>query len=211
MPTALIEVDRHLFEPIVPAGYADLTVKSIQSSPYDDRDHLLDLERLDFAYRMVSVALQSFEITTAKYAFDPYAESFNIRQVWQLAVQYAHNLGRTLPSTEIYVIAFRSQLHTETQQSAERRKFLGDVDKASHAEANIAGGLLKYWFGTPENTLGRNLATCWWRSKADAKTGGGGPAHRKGMAKVRGWFAHWQVEEYRVEFAEEGYSIEVLE
>ena len=208
MPTALIDVDKHLFEPIVKPGYADLDQKRIQSSPYTEIDHLLNLDDLQFGYRAIALALQSFEITSQRYAFDPYDDSFNIQQIWQLAHEYAIKLGKSLPTTEIYVIAFRSQLHTETQQSEERRVYLGQVDKASHQEANLSGGLLKYWFGTPEDTLGRNLATCWWRSKEDAKAGGGGKAHRQGMAKVKGWFGHWQVEEYRVVFGADRYSIE---
>lgn len=208
MPTALIDVDRHLFEPIAKAGHADLTQQRIQASPYTETEHLLQLENLQFEYRAIALALQSLEITSQRYAFDPYDDSFNIQQIWQLAQDYAQKLGKPLPTTEIYVIAFRSQLHTETQQSTERRKYLGEVDKASHEEANLSGGLLKYWFGTPEDTLGRNLATCWWRSKEDAKAGGGGKAHRQGMAKVKGWFGHWQVEEYKVVFAPHKYSID---
>lgn len=210
MPTALIDVDKHLFEPIVNPGCADLTARHIQASPYNEGDHLLDLDLLSLGYRVLALALQSFEITSKRYAFDPYDESFNIQVIWQLAKDYARQLGQPLPETEVYVIAFRSQLHTDTQQSADRRKYLGEVDKASHEEANVSGGLLKYWFGTPEDTMGRNLATCWWRSKEDAKAGGGGKAHRQGMAKVKGWFAHWQVEEYRVVFTDNDYTFSRL-
>jgi len=34
-----------------------------------------------------------------------------------------------------------------------------ELDEGSHAEATKSGGLLKYWFGMPDED-GRNLATC---------------------------------------------------
>jgi hypothetical protein len=36
---------------------------------------------------------------------------------------------------------------------------LHDLDKYSHGEATVSGGLLKYWFGSCDGEE-RNLATC---------------------------------------------------
>lgn len=60
----------------------------------------------------------------------------------------------------------------------------------AHAEAMSGdhsdgdSGFLKYWFGAPDGE-GRNLATCIWRSKADARRGSGGLMHRKAAMAAR--------------------------
>lgn len=199
--TATIEDDQDLLVPVHDHKKRHLDVRDvveIRSSPYYDKSHWLDLKTLEEPYKVLALALQSFQPVTEKYAFDPYQEAFNISEVIELAKDYSKQLQVDFPKTTLYVIAFRSILYAEVQASAEKRQFLAKVDNDSHIEANVSGGLLKYWFGTPDDVHGQNLATCWWVSKQHAKNGGGGEAHRLGMKAVRLWFEHWQVEEYEL-------------
>ena len=55
---------------------------------------------------------------------------------------------------DFYVIVFRSKVNQHAD-----RQLLGELDKAAHLEAVESGGLLKYWFGEPDEA-GRILATC---------------------------------------------------
>lgn len=50
----------------------------------------------------------------------------------------------------------------------------------------------RYWFGRP-NKLGRNLATCIWRTQEDAKLGGIGPAHRRAVGAARHMYTEWSI------------------
>lgn len=207
--TARISDDSGLFVPVKPIDSPLIAnEKYIRSSPYFEQDHLLELEKLEVGYRALALALQSFQARSEKdYAFAPYSEAFNIESIILRARQYATELGaEEFPEIKVYIIAFRSILHLDVQESAEKRKKLAEIDKDSHAEANLSGGLLKYWFGTPDDVFAKNLATCWWRNSQDAKAGGGGRAHRDGMRLVKGWFKHWQVEEYALVISEDTFS-----
>ena len=211
--TALIKDDFNLLDPIHdPSKPLDITqLTHIKSSPYVEPDHLLDLSSLSDEYRVLALALQSFHpINNHNYANSTYLEAFNIDVILELVREYSFQLNILFPSTTVYIIVFRSALYEEVRNSSEKRQFLADIDKASHEEANESGGLLKYWFGTPDDTDGRNLATCWWRNREDAKLGGGGKAHRKGMREVKSWFKHWQVEEYTLKIYEQasGFSFD---
>lgn len=203
--TALIEGDNDLLIPVRRASAGlDIGVDLIRSSPYYEAPHLLDLTRLTDEYRILALALQAFQPLSSQYAFGDYEHAFNIPEIITLIPRDAKHLQVTFKDTEIYIIAFRSILHEEVQHSTEKRQFLADVDCASHIEANESGGLLKYWFGTPDDVHGQNLATCWWESKKHAQAGGGGKAHRLGMKAVKNWFKRWNVEEYRLEITDGG-------
>lgn len=197
--TSLIEADENLLRP-VHGAHIQLdfnTFSEIRTSPYFESGHLLELSSLPLNYQIISFSLQSLApIAERKYAFVAYIDAFNISTIVKLVREYCHRLQYQFPETKVYVIAFRSILHKEVQKSSEKRQFLADIDRQSHIEANQSGGLLKYWFGTPDDVHGQNLATCWWKSKSDAKAGGGGKAHREGMKKVKDWFETWKVEEY---------------
>lgn len=199
--TALIKDDIDLLAPIRdPLEPLELlNVPLIRSSPYGEEGHLLDLSRLEVEYRILASALQSFyPKNSLNYANSSYLESFNINEVIELVRSYVKRLKTTFNDTSVYIIVFRSTLFEEVQKSADHRQVLAEVDRASHLEANASGGLLKYWFGTPTDTNGSNLATCWWRNREDAKLGGGGKAHRKGMSEVKDWFKNWVIEEYNL-------------
>lgn len=211
--TALIEDDFDLLVPIHDPSKPLVVTYLIQikASPYLEPDHLLDLARLSDEYRILALALQSFHpVDNSNYAYSSYLEAFNLEIIIDLVRKYSLKLNFTFPPTTVYIIVFKSALYEEVRNSSEKRQFLANVDMASHTEANKSGGLLKYWFGTPDDTHGRNLATCWWRSREDAKLGGGGKAHRKGMKEVKRWFKHWQVEEYTLQIFEQasGFSFD---
>uniref|UniRef100_A0A060T244 ARAD1C22198p n=1 Tax=Blastobotrys adeninivorans TaxID=409370 RepID=A0A060T244_BLAAD len=193
--TARIKDDDKLLEPI--SSIESITPSLvIQSSPYAEHDHLLNVSTLDRPYALLATALQIFTPTTPRYAFEPYSDSFNFGSVVQALRLLCDQLSYDFPSIDVYIVAFRSRLFREHQQSSEKRQILADIDKASHAEANHSGGLLKYWFGIPDDATGQNLATCLWVSKDHARKGGGGPAHRQGMRRVSKWFEHWHIEQH---------------
>lgn len=202
LKTARIQDDNDLLIPIIDSKCHEYYVPQfIQSSPYGDKEHWIELEREPTNYQIVSLALQSFTATTSKYAFEPYEKSFNIDEIIDIIKDYCKQLNYQFPQTSIYIIAFRSILYEEIRNSSEKRQVLAQVDKASHYEANQSGGLLKYWFGVPDDEFGQNLATCWWVSRNHARLGGGGRAHREGMQAVKTWFKYWQVEEYELTIA----------
>lgn len=118
---------------------------------------------------------------------------------------YASQLGAEIPP--LFVIAFRSKLKPHIRANPENIAALMNADKLSHAEATQLGGLLKYWYGEPDQ-LGNNLATCWWRSAEDARAGGTGPAHRASVSRTKNWYALWQVEQYQLVVKNEVWSLE---
>lgn len=84
-----------------------------------------------------------------------YKEAFN----WQEIVNKLRKLSEAegadyvLPETAFYVIVFRSTLPPGVNTPE-----LAALDKGAHREAVESGWLLKYWFGTPDQS-GKNLAT----------------------------------------------------
>lgn len=123
-------------------------------SPYTSLPHLLDLRSLEESQRLVAQALTVLESVRDDYATAPYHQSFNwdgvtdrLRALLQLS-QYQWK------RQHFYIVVFRSQVPPTTN-----RTHLGGLDQNSHAEATKSGGLLKYWFGVPDEN-GRNLATC---------------------------------------------------
>ncbi|CAK7913225.1 hypothetical protein CAAN1_20S02102 [[Candida] anglica] len=210
--TAHIDDDEGLFQPVREFSKSlDASPKYIRSSPYHEQEHLLQLDTLDLGYKALALALQSFVPVNGNkdYQYEEYEKAFPVKETVERAQEYAKILGEeSVPELKVYVIAFRSILHIDVQESVEKRQKLADIDKGSHTEANISGGLLKYWFGTPDDENAKNLATCWWTDRQAAVVGGGGKTHRQGMALVKGWFKHWQVEEYELHILPngEGYS-----
>lgn len=123
-------------------------------SPYTSLPHLLDLRSLEESQRLVAKAMTVLESVRDDYATAPYHQSFNwdrvtdrLRALLQLS-QYQWK------RQHFYIVVFRSQVPPSTN-----RTHLGGLDQNSHAEATKSGGLLKYWFGVPDEN-GRNLATC---------------------------------------------------
>ena len=123
-------------------------------SPYDIHPHLLNLATITEPQRLLTKALTVMAPTRQDYATASYQDSFNWSEViWTLkGLLSATSLSWV--QTSFYIVVFRSQVLASTD-----RVHLGALDKRSHAEAMKSGGLLKYWFGTPDSN-GRNLATC---------------------------------------------------
>lgn len=214
--TALINDDKDLLTPIhaaenpIELNQLQIPHSVIQSSPYSIPGHALQLDTLEIQYRIVAIVLRALVPVTDRYAFTDYAEAFNFSQVLNVLRSLTNAMDYDFPKTELYIVAFKSTLWPEIRQSSENRSILADVDRASHLEANLSGGLLKYWFGTPDDGTGRNLATCFWRSKEEAKIGGGGKAHREGMRAVKGWFKEWHIEQYRLTISEGAEDLKII-
>jgi hypothetical protein len=132
----------------------------LQASPYSDRYHLLDLTTLTKPLQLFAEALTGMRWITPEFATAPYRKAFNwdsIADIFSRAMR-AERPGQRLESLHFYVIVFRSRVNKHAD-----RHLLGELDKAAHLEAVEGGGLLKYWFGSP-NEVGRNLATCKYSS-----------------------------------------------
>ncbi|CAL5870904.1 uncharacterized protein PFLUO_LOCUS5145 [Penicillium psychrofluorescens] len=149
------------------------------ASPYNDVPHLLDLETLDTQDRLLALALTALRPIRDDYATAPYTESFNWDDIFSLVRTFADAESHTWTQQSFYVVVFRSKLQPDAD--ADR---LYALDAHSHQEAIASGGLLKYWFGSKDQDH-QNLATCVWRSRADARLGGRGPWHAKARMAAR--------------------------
>jgi hypothetical protein len=184
-------------------------------SPYLTRPHLLDLHGLSKPVQLVSKALTLLQPIRADYATAPYLDSFNwVAVMERLQGLCGAELGYQLESQAFYVIVFRSQIPHSTDRS-----YLGALDELSHAEAMESGGLLKYWFGLPDEH-GRNLATCKsctqissvrpinpkivltvvgvWRAREDASSGVTGSGHAQAMRETWKLYTEWKVERLKL-------------
>ena len=123
-------------------------------SPYIHKPHLLDLNNTERAQGLLARALTLLTPTREDYATAAYIESFNWNEVMLALKALIVATGFHWDSRIFFIVIFRSQVKPETDRS-----HLGDLDRKSHAEAMKSGGLLKYWFGAPDNDH-RNLATC---------------------------------------------------
>ena len=133
-----------------PADTGDFLVVS----PYTTLPHLLDLRTLDITQQLLAKALTHIEAIREDYATAPYIDSFNWDTVFAHLRNQIRQTGQTWTHQHFYIVVFRSRIPQTTN-----RVELGELDQRSHAEATKSGGLLKYWFGTPD-VNGRNLATC---------------------------------------------------
>ena len=136
------------------ASKFDLNASHIQSSPYADSLNHLNLQELDQPLRLFALALTQLQSTRPDYATAPYMASFNWQKVFEILRELCADTGIQWKRQDFYVVIFRSKLRAE----ADRTK-LGELDQMSHQEACASGGLLHYWFGSPDAER-RNLATC---------------------------------------------------
>jgi hypothetical protein len=130
----------------------DLTY--IKSSPYDDPLNYLNLSGLDVQVKLFALALRRFDALRPDYATSPYIETFNFDAIFEHLRGLCDGAGIQWERQDFYVVIFRSQL----RKQADRGR-LGELDQMSHQEACASGGLLHYWFGSPDSEM-RNLATC---------------------------------------------------
>lgn len=190
---------------------SSLETQYLQVSPYSEQAHLLDLTTVSPPCQLLAQALTEMDSVRTDYATAAYQESFNWPRIYErlqgLVAADTQQSWKDLQS--FYIVVFRSQVSPDTNRS-----HLGDLDKRSHAEATAGGGLLKYWFGTPD-VNGRNLATCEaflgvvygkktnavsgiWRDQEDARCGGMGPDHRQAVRETRGLYLEWHIERLRL-------------
>ncbi|MCJ1330038.1 hypothetical protein MMC10_006719 [Thelotrema lepadinum] len=169
---------------------------------YEKSHQLVDLNTLQIGDRLLVMALKKMsEIRRdyAQYKEVDYKNAFNWDGVFAELKSLAEKAKYSWPqSRQYHIIAFYSQLD-QTIGSPEAPK-LADLDEAAFDEAIEIGGLLKYWFGIPDDK-GRNLATCEhcaelipikmlmpvgiWRSKEEANAVRGKTSHMK--AKTEGF------------------------
>ncbi|KAL9933254.1 hypothetical protein V8E36_007972 [Tilletia maclaganii] len=102
------------------------------------------------------------------------------------------DLPRDLEQTW-YGVAFRSA-RREGSESAN----LYEADRRAHEEAVDSGGLLMYWYGTPNVVTGENLATCVWTSRADAIAASRLPIHAEAAAHSLPAFRVYDLTRYAV-------------
>lgn len=130
------------------------SMKLLQTSPYNEEPHLLDLSSLAVPQQFLAQALVYLRPVRNDYATASYIDSFNWSEIIHALKNLLGSSNHGWVQRSFYIVVFRSQVLATTD-----RLHLGALDKRSHAEAMKSGGLLKYWFGTPD-ICGRNLATC---------------------------------------------------
>ena len=124
-------------------------------SPYEESSHLLALSSVSPECQLLARALTVMRSVRSDYATAPYTDAFNWADVYERLQTLVRADGLEWTSQRrFYIVVFRSQIPPSTS-----RGHLGVLDQRSHAEAMDSGGLLKYWFGKPDEE-GRNLATC---------------------------------------------------
>ncbi|KAF2826027.1 hypothetical protein CC86DRAFT_293700 [Ophiobolus disseminans] len=179
---------------------------SLISSPYNNPGHYLLLPTLPLPSLLFAKALTALAPTSPSYATLPYAQALNFPRVINVLRNLVQQEGASFawPETTFHVVVFRSELKPDIDN-----EWLYKLDYESHREACESGGLLKYWFGKSDDER-KNLATCFWHSRADAQAGGLGPWHKKARAAGRELYEHiafstWRfvitsgVREWRVE------------
>jgi hypothetical protein len=124
------------------------------SSPYNSPAHLLDLSRLPLQSVLFAKALTHLQPVLPDYATAAYEESFNWDAVLSVLRDLSKGQGHQWKQQSFYVVIFRSELQPSIDND-----LLFQLDAKSHEEATESGGLLKYWFGKP-NEARKNLATC---------------------------------------------------
>lgn len=181
------------------------------NSPYTCHPHLLHLESVGKPQRLLAKALTVMAPIRDDYATAPYIDAFN----WSSVVSALKSLvvaeSYEWKHQSYYIVVFRSQVPLSTNRS-----HLAALDKRSHAEAMESGGLLKYWFGTPD-VNGRNMATCKphnqsaylrrnqlstsgiWRDRGDAKRGSIGQGHEEARRATINMYSEWKLERLTLE------------
>lgn len=139
--------------PALPS-HIDLEATHLKSSPYDDPLNFLNLTELATQERLFAIALTRLQSTRPDYAIAPYLDSFDWSAIFALLRDLCTHTGIHWQQQEFYLVIFRSKLRSDAD-----RDRLGELDQKSHQEACASGGLLTYWFGTPDTEM-RNLATC---------------------------------------------------
>lgn len=73
-----------------------------------------------------------------------------------------------------------------------------EADRLAHEEATRSGGLIMYWYGSPNTTTGANLATCIWTSRRDAIEASKLPLHKKAAQYAAPSYERYDLIRYKV-------------
>ncbi|SJX64717.1 uncharacterized protein SRS1_15534 [Sporisorium reilianum f. sp. reilianum] len=107
----------------------------------------------------------------------PAFASASARALAQLRTSFNWSALPALPAAEQrswYGVLFLSV----RQPGSESTSFY-EADRLAHEEATRSGGLVMYWYGSPNPTTGANLATCIWTSRTAAIAASQLPLHHK--------------------------------
>ncbi|KAI9878763.1 MAG: hypothetical protein M1830_010565 [Pleopsidium flavum] len=175
-------------------------------SPYTSRAHLLDLNTVSKPNQLLAKSLTTMKPVREDYATASYDKAFNWGSIMDVLQTLIREEGYEWKEESFYVVVFKSRVPPTTDKS-----HLGRLDEKSHEEAMASGGLLKYWFGNADPDTGRNLATCIWRNRADAKRGGAGEGHRRAMRATVGLYTEWKFERLKLIIQEGGKEWDIVE
>ncbi|KAI0066112.1 hypothetical protein BV25DRAFT_1820988 [Artomyces pyxidatus] len=139
------------------------------------------LPDIDPASLSLHRALHHFAPVVESYAHAKYADAFN----WD-ELELPEDEER-----EWYCVAFRS-----IRKQGSEAGPLYEADKLAHEEAVRNGGLILYWYGTPDPQTGLNLATCIWQSRAHAIAANARPHHIRAMRLAAASYDTYQLERY---------------
>ena len=132
------------FLPREPAGASNDSSRWIVSSPYLSKLHLLDLDTLDKQSRLFALTLTELQ-ATPDYALVDYQQAFDFDELLKALRRRVNCEGLQWQQQEFYVVEFRSKVRSDIDSD-----LLYTLDEKSHEEATQSGGLLKYWYGTPD-------------------------------------------------------------
>ncbi|PWN35958.1 uncharacterized protein FA14DRAFT_112158, partial [Meira miltonrushii] len=90
-----------------------------------------------------------------------------------------------------YGVAFRSKRRIGSESLN-----LYEADRRSHEEAVDSGGLLMYWYGSPNESTGHNLATCIWTNRQDAIRASALPLHARAAAHALKAYESFELNRY---------------
>lgn len=96
-------------------------------------------------------------------------------------------------SGSFYGVVFRSKRAPGSESTN-----LYTADRLAHEEAVSSGGLLMYFYGSPDPITGSNLATCVWTSRAEALAASALPLHAKAVVHARKAYASFELSRYRL-------------
>ncbi|KAI0051896.1 hypothetical protein FA95DRAFT_1464352, partial [Auriscalpium vulgare] len=139
------------------------------------------LPDIDPASLSLHRALHNFVPAVEDYSGAQYADAFNWDEL-------------ELPEEEErewYCVAFRSIRKPGSESGP-----LYDADKLAHEEAIRNGGLILYWYGTPDPKTGLNLATCIWQSRAHAIAANSRPHHIRAMRLAAASYDTYKLERH---------------
>ena len=136
-----------------PGDASNDSSKWIVSSPYLGKLHLLNLDTLDKQSRLLALTLTELQ-ATPDYALVEYERAFDFDGLLDALRRRVKCEGLQWQQQDFYVVEFRSKVQSDIDSD-----LLYTLDEKSHEEATQSGGLLKYWYGSPDAER-RNLATC---------------------------------------------------